>query len=182
MIQERSLAGTGESASQSIIAQSMDEFEAELGRRAKVPADRLDAILRFNGRQVRVEAEAVSAILKRFASAVVDAMDNPQGIDRFLQELDLKAVSRDHNWRTIFAELRTRDNRFENHKRVLLIKYLQYLSFRKKLLDYICERKTGLEETNNNPELTIFLSPADPSRLWGGRVRPLSFRGTCSVS
>ncbi len=151
-------------ASGSIETQSMDEFEAELARRAKVPADKLEEILRYDERQVRVEAEAVSAILKRFAGAVVDSMDNPGGVDHFLRELDLKVVSRDHHWRTIFAELRTRDKRFEHHKRVLLIKYLQYLSFRKKLLDYIYERKTGLEETDNHPDLTIFPAPGDPSR------------------
>ena len=148
----------------SIATQSMEEFETELARRAKVPADKLEEILRYDERQVRVEAEAVPAILKRFAGAVVDSMDNPGGVDHFLRELDLKVVSRDHHWRTIFAELRTRDKRFEHHKRVLLIKYLQYLSFRKKLLDYIYERKTGLEETDNHPDLTIFPAPNDPSR------------------
>lgn len=173
MIREESSTGTGSSAGESIVTQSMDEFEAELARRAKVPADKLDEYLRCSESQIRVEAEAVSSILKRFASAVVDSMDNPNGVDRFLRELDLKAVSRDHHWRTIFAELRTRDKRFESHKRVLLIKYLQYLSFRKKLLDYIYERKTGLEETNAHPDLTIFPAPGDPTRN-AGKGRPAS--------
>lgn len=158
-----------------ISTQSMDQFEADLARRAKVPAPKLDELMQRDEGTIAREAEAVTAILKRFARAVVDSMDDPGGVDQFLRELDLKAISRDHHWRTIFAELRDRDTRFEQHKRVLVIKYLQYLSFRKKLLDYIHERKMGLEQTNQHPDLTIFPAPGDPSRASvHGPSRPLS--------
>lgn len=148
---------------------ALDDFEADLARRSKVPAPRLDELMRQDEIQIRSETEAVSAILKRFARAVVESMDDPQGADAFLRDLDLTAISRDHHWRSIFAELRARDKRFEQHKRVLLIKYLQYLSFRKKLLDYIQERKAGLEQTASHPDLTIFPSPEDPTRMRPGR-------------
>ena len=150
-----------------ISTNSMDDFEAELARRANVPTPKADALMQAEEATIRREVEAVTKILKRFASAVVDSMDDPQGVDRFLRELDLKAISRDHQWRTIFAELRELDGRFENHKSVLVIKYLQYLSFRKKLLDYIYERRLGLLETNQHPDLTIFPAPGDPARRDG---------------
>ena len=173
---EQSGITTDAAAAKGLLAtNSMADFEAELARRAKVPAPKLQELLRNNEGQIRQEAEAVTTILKRFAGAVVDSMDNPDGVGSFLRALDLKAISRDHHWRTIFAELRTRDKRFEQHKRVLVIKYLQYLSFRKKLLDYIYERKVGLEETNNHPDLTIFPAPSDPHRLSGGAVPASEF-------
>jgi hypothetical protein len=157
-----------------ISTDSMDAFEADLARRAKVPAPKLDELMQRDEATIAREAEAVAAILKRFARAVVASMDDPGGVDQFLRELDLKAISRDHDWRTIFAELRDRDDRFEQHKRILVIKYLQYLSFRKKLLDYIHERKLGLEETAQHPDLTIFPAPSDPSRASAvGASRPL---------
>ena len=55
----------------------------------------------------------------------------------------------------------------KKHKSVLVIKYLQYLSFRKKLLDYIYERRLGLLETNQHPDLTIFPAPGDPDHRDG---------------
>ena len=172
---EETSYNASEAPEESIVTQSVEAFEAELTRRAKVPSNKLEELLRYDESQIRGEAEAVSSILKRFARAVVDSMENPEGVEHFLAELDLKAVSRDHHWRTIFAELRSRDKRFEHHKRVLLIKYLQYLSFRKKLLDYIYERKTGLEDTDNHPDLTIFPSPNDPvrERSPSGTAKPL---------
>ena len=164
MREEASPAMERQGDSGSIVTQSMEEFEAELARRANVPSAKLEELMRYDERQIWGESEAVTAILKRFAAAVVDSIENPDGVEHFLRELDLKVVSRDHHWRTIFAELRARDKRFEHHKRVLLIKYLQYLSFRKKLLDYIYERKTGLEDTDKHPDLTIFPSLNDPAR------------------
>jgi hypothetical protein len=163
----RETVGAAESTtpeSLSIDTNSMEQFEAELAKRAKVPAPKLDELIQNDESVIRREAEAVTNILKRFAGAVVDSMDDPEGVDRFLRELDLKAISRDHHWRTIFAELRDRDKRFEQHKRILVIKYLQYLNFRKKMLDYIHERKLGLEETHQHPDLTIFPSPDAASR------------------
>ena len=175
MHEDTSLSDAQAAPEESIVTQSMEAFEAELTRREKVPSEKLEEILRYDEAQVRREAEMVSSILKRFAQAVVDSMENPDGVERFLSELDLKAVSRDHHWRAIFAELRNRDKRFEHHKRVLLVKYLQYLSFRKKLLDYIYERKTGLEQTEKHPDLTIFPASGDPmrERTPSGVAKPL---------
>lgn len=167
-----SASGSAASEPVSISTTSMEEFEAELARRTKVPAPTIDELMKTDDATIRREADAVSKILKRFASAVVDSMDDSQGFDRFLRELDLKAISRDHNWRTIFYELRNLDGRFEQHKCVLVIKYLQYLSFRKKLLDYIHERKLGLVETNQHPDLTIFPEPGDPARR-DGAAQPI---------
>ena len=96
----------------------MDDFEAELARRANVPTPKADALMQTEEATIRREVEAVTKILKRFASAVVDSMDDPQGVDRFLRELDLKAISRDHQWRTISFSVRELDGQFEKHESV----------------------------------------------------------------
>ena len=125
------------------------DFESSLSPRTKVPAERLSDFLGWNENKVRREAKVVSRILKRFAGAVVQSMEHPDSMDDFLIELDLKTISRDHDWRAIFATVRNHEgDDASQYKRAVLIKYLQYLSFRKRLLDYIHVRKAGLEETD----------------------------------
>ena len=113
----------------------------------------------------------MTRILRRFADAVVESMDAPRTMDDFLAELDLKTISRDHDWRAIFSTVRGRDDEDSpQFKRAVLIKYLQYLSFRKRLLDYIHARKAGLEETDElSSELTRV--PAAPGSRDGAVVR-----------
>ncbi|MGK0173068.1 MAG: hypothetical protein ACI9W2_004812 [Gammaproteobacteria bacterium] len=96
---------------------------------------------------VHVEYERVSRTLLRFAQAVVDAMESPRCAHSFLQRLDLRSVSRDHNWRRIFAEIVDLDLCFDGHKRALLTRYLQFLSERKRLLAYVEAQHAGLEIT-----------------------------------
>lgn len=96
---------------------------------------------------VRVESDRIARTLTRFAEAVVDAMESPRCAHDFLQQLDLRSISRDHNWRRIFTELVDRDPCFDGHKRTLIIRYLQFLSERKRLLDYVEAQHAGLEET-----------------------------------
>jgi len=124
-------------------------FEERLTARTKVPSERLSDFLDWNDEKVRQEAKVVTRILKRFADAVVQSMEDPDSMGDFLAELDLKSISRDHDWRALFSEVRTHTGGdARQYQRAVLIKYLQYLSFRKRLLDFIHVRKAGLEETD----------------------------------
>jgi len=128
---------------------TLHSFEARLSTRTKVPSERLGDFLGWSEDHVRREAKVVNQVLKRFAEAVVRSMEEPDSMDGFLQELDLKTISRDHDWRAIFSTLRGQQGvDSDQYKRAVLIKYLQYLSFRKRLLDFIHARKAGLEETD----------------------------------
>ncbi len=139
----------------------LQEFEARLDARTKVPSERLPEFLNWSDKKVRREARQVTQILKRFAEAVVQSLENGNRLNDFLTALDLKTVSRDHDWRTIFATLRGRcEARDEPYKRAMFIKYLQYLSFRKRLLNHIHARKAGLQETD---ELSLELRGAAPA-------------------
>lgn len=126
---------------------SLADFEKGLSARTKVPPDRLEEYYSWSEARIRQEVDATARILKRFAEAVVNSMDDPRSTSDFLTELDLQTIARDHDWREIFSALRGHADTYQGHKRALLVKYLQYLSFRKKLLSFIHAKKSGLDET-----------------------------------
>ena len=136
------------------------EFESRLADRTKVPAERLHEFLNWPIYKLRRESEHVSRVLKRIAEAVVNSMENPASTNAFLRDLDLKSISRDHDWRAIFSTIRAHEGGYDSYKRTVLIRYLQYLSFRKRLLEYIYTRKQGFDEVDSYAdELTEYPSP-----------------------
>jgi hypothetical protein len=143
---------------------ALDQFESKLAERTKVPSERLPEFFSWETDKIRRESDIVSRILKRFAEAVVDAMEEPEKADEFLRSLDLKAISRDHDWRTIFSTIRSQEIDCGEYQRAVLIKYLQYLSFRKRLLDFIMMRKQGLEETDGYETQTHHQPPGDATQ------------------
>ena len=144
--------------------EAMQEFEDHLSHCTKVPSERLGDFLGWSEDKVRAEAKLVTRILKRFAEAVVHSMEDPDSMRGFIADLDLKTISRDHDWRAIFASLRSQPGDARQQQRAVLIKYLQYLSFRKRLLDFIHARKAGLEETDDlSSELTRMPGSDEPS-------------------
>ncbi len=135
-------------------------FESRLAFRTKVPAERLHEFLNWPVYKLRRESEHVSRVLKRIAEAVVNSMENPASTNAFLRDLDLKSISRDHDWRAIFSTIRAHEGGYDGYKRTVLIRYLQYLSFRKRLLEYIYTRKQGYDEMDSySDELTEYPSP-----------------------
>lgn len=136
-------------------APDLSHFERSLQARTKVPLDRLDQYLGLSDQDLRQEVHGVARILKRFAEAVSASVEDPTSAGDFVRELDLRSVSRDHDWRAIFTELREHGGGYEGHKRAAIVKYLQYLSFRRKLLGFIYARRAGLEQTDEFSELAL---------------------------
>jgi hypothetical protein len=124
-----------------------DHFEAMLASRTKVPVERIAEYSAWSPERFQEELTFLNDVLKRFARAVVDAMEAPASADAFIRELDLKEISQDHSWRAIFSTIRAQDAWNEDHKRTVLVKYLQYLGFRKRLVEFISARQGNLEET-----------------------------------
>jgi len=149
-----------DASSEGMIQDGPTDFEARLAFRTKVPAERLHEFLNWPIYKLRRESEHVSRVLKRIAEAVVNSMENPASTNAFLRGLDLKSISRDHDWRAIFSTIRAHESGYNGYKRTVLIRYLQYLSFRKRLLEYIHTRKQGFDEVDANAdELTQYPSP-----------------------
>lgn len=156
-------------------------FESRLAARTRVPAEKLSEYMGWKPEKVQSEARYVTGILKRFAAVVVKSVDDPQSVNSFLAELDLKIISRDHDWRAIFSTLRGQNPAKSSHYgRAAMIKYLQYLSFRKQLLEYIYTRRAGLEETD---ELAADLThiPAYEGSFGEDRVQVNALRSINSV-
>jgi hypothetical protein len=120
--------------------------------------------------------------LKRIAEAVVNSMENPASANAFLRSLDLNSISRDHEWRAIFSTIRAHEGGYDGYKRTVFIRYLQYLSFRKRLLEYIHTRKRGFDdEESNADELTGFPRPpagVNPGGESEGADRPVTANGS----
>ena len=124
-----------------IVSSNLSEFVSHLSSRTRVPSHRLEEYLTWPDQELRKEVQTVSKLLRRFSTAVVSSMEDTGSIDVFWQEVDLKSISRDHDWRSIFSSLRHAGLSHLEHKRAVLVKYLQYLTFRKRLLELICLRK-----------------------------------------
>lgn len=130
--------------------------ESELSSRTRVPTDQLGSYLSLSEHRLRQEVEAVTTILKRFAKAVADVSTEPRDANSFLRDLDLKSISQDHDWRKIFSALKSNHEHNDEYKKTVLVKYLQFLSFRKRLFEFVHARKTGLEETATISRSAIF--------------------------
>lgn len=131
-----------------LVLGSASEFAQRLEPYTQLPSERVEEFLGWSEQEIRHEARSVTEVLKRFAEAVAQSMGGQTGLDDFLIQLDLRIISRDHDWRTIFAAMRdyqAPDSGALKHTTVA--KYLQYLSFRKRLLDFIYLRKSALAET-----------------------------------
>ena len=151
-------------SSEGVFAEPAGDLEELLSSRLSRPED-LMTYLSASPAWVRREARRTQKILNRFAEAVVDAMESPGRAEDFLRRLDLRSIQRDHNWRRIFSELADRTPRVEGHRRAVIIRYMQYLSERKRLLDYVEAQFGGLEETmGEKPDPGGAPSQGDPER------------------
>ena len=127
--------------------QSVAAFELSLQGRTKVPLTEVFALWEGELHALGEALDATNHILARFARAVSDAAESDAAADDFLRELDLKLISEDHNWRAIFSTIRHQKIWTADHKRTALESYLQYLGFRKRLLNFIIDRQANLAET-----------------------------------
>lgn len=136
---------------------SGSQLEAALAGRTKVPVERIAEYSSWPQERFRRELEEVNTILKRFAGAVAEAMEEPATAADFLAHLDLKLISQDHDWRAIFSTLMDQADISLDDKRVLLVRYLQYLGFRKRLVEFIFSRQGSLGETRVLNDVTTGL-------------------------
>lgn len=150
---------------ETVVSSDIREFVSNLSSRTKVPSHRLEEYLTWPDQELRQEVQAVSKLLRRFSAAVVNSMEDTASIDAFWQEVDLKSISRDHDWRSIFSSLRHAGLSHVEHKRAVLVRYLQYLTFRKRLLELICLREADSKSLlNNAPDPVPASTIADSGR------------------
>ena len=144
--------------------ESTRSVETCLTNRTSVPEDRAALMRTWSASELEINTRTVGQIIKRFAQAVADAVENPRTTDDFVRALDLKSISRDHEWRTIFSVLKGCDEEYKNDRAVAIRQYLQYLCSRKELLDFICASRQQLEETNEHETVLAYSQDAVDKR------------------
>ena len=145
---------------------ALHEFEAALSTRTQVSDGQAERLRALPLGDLDREARAGAEIIKRLGDAVSAAMREPERATSFLETLDLRIVTRDHDWRAIFGALREQAGGDSQHMRVALWNYLAYLCSRRDLIEQVLEQRRALECTDEHPALEL-----DPQPLASGLVR-----------
>lgn len=75
---------------------------------------------------------------------IVSALSRPgNGVDAFLDQINLEDISDDHDWRAIFAALRALDGTGERYKKSALLKYVEYLTSGQEVIRTIRANRFG---------------------------------------
>ncbi len=134
-------ASRGGERLESVLGTSVQAFEENLSQRTKVPPERIVEFLSCSNAELEQQARVIEEVERRFAILLDRCEKEPDNLGPFMRALDPKAFSRDHDWRNLVLALSRQGAGYEIHKRVALTKYLEYLSFRKELLNFICSRR-----------------------------------------
>jgi len=130
---------------------SLQEFEDDLSQRTKVPPERIVEFLSCSNSELESQAQVIEDVEKRFFTLLERCEANPANIGPYMRALDPKTFSRDHGWRNLVQTLNAEAQGAEDFKRLALTKYLEYLSFRKELLHFICSRRSTASQVHEVP-------------------------------
>jgi hypothetical protein len=140
-----------------------------------MPKASKEGVKGWSTHRLQDHSRATAQIIRRFSAAVAEAMSDASSVDGFVRTLDLHVVSRDHDWRLVFAALQGESEDYEQHKLVALRRYLQYLYSRQDILAYVREQRAGLEETSERED------PTEPSATTLARLKRLPAAETVAV-
>ena len=128
-------------------ADRLADFEAELCERTRVPMQREFELAAMAPRELAEQAQSVRCLIDRIASVVSAAHADPGVARGFLERLDLKLVSRDHDWRAVFRGLLDAPPGTERFHLAALARYRQYLEARSELVERLLRQQEALQET-----------------------------------
>ena len=123
---------------------SPDDFAFALTGRAGVPGTKITALVKLSTVALRREAEAIRHIEQMFNDALNGSLTDVTSIGPFLRDLDPNSISNDHDWRGVMQSLNQTNHRFEEFKKIALVKYVQYLAARREAITAIyTDRQTS---------------------------------------
>jgi len=162
---------------------ALGALESALSARTEVSATQAERLRALPLGDLDREARAGAEIVKRLADAVTAAMYEPRQAVSFLQALDLRVVTRDHDWRAIFGELREQAGGDGQRERVALWSYMAYLCSRRELIEHVLEQRRALEATHERPALELEPRPTGIVRLPKGEtvIVKLPYRGELTL-
>ena len=110
------------------------DFEFALGGRTSLPSDKISRLVGMSDDDLLREAEGIRKLEKRFSEILSSAMQSTTKLGPILKALDMSLVTQDNDWRAIIETLNGADDKFEEHKRLALVKYMQYLQARQDVI------------------------------------------------
>ncbi len=110
------------------------EFEFCLDSRTEYPVGRIAELVDLSGDALRKRAAEIRTVEKRFADALARTIREPDAVGELLHSLVGKLFSQDHDWREIADCVAHQPPQFDAYKRLVLVKYLQYLGSRQEVL------------------------------------------------
>ncbi len=120
---------------------SLADFEFSLAGRTSVPEKKIATMVKFSIDELKKEARAIKNMEKRFISILSKSIEDPNGINRTLREIESHIFSQDHDWRSIIGALHNGGDELNEFRRVALAKYMQYLSSRQEIIRYLYYEK-----------------------------------------
>ncbi len=134
---------------------SVEDFEFALNGRTSIPAPKISEMVHLSSTELNDEALTIKNVETFFVSIIANFSKNPEGIDRELKETEPLVFSQDHAWRDIMAALNAADELLIEFKHIAVVKYLQYLSARQYLINFLHSEKNKPTSTTITDSMTI---------------------------
>lgn len=128
----------------SLCFQSLEEFKFSLDARVAVPAPRVAALIKLPLADLARESKAIKRVERHLLSILSRAPEATSGLRTRLKMTKPALFSRDNQWQMIFAALRAEDASLDEHRRLALIKYVQYLAARQEVTRELYREKKRL--------------------------------------
>lgn len=153
---------TLEIGDQTIAFNTLAEFEFALAGRTDVPSRKLAELAELTPEQLKHEAKAIKVVEQQFVEIMSRAMESPGAIAKLLRELDILVFSQDHSWRDIVRALNDKEQEYDELRRVVLVKYMQYLRSRQDMIKQAYKLKKRAAPANQEPDVMATMMSASP--------------------
>jgi hypothetical protein len=109
--------------------------------RTDVPAVKISELALLTGPELKREARSIKAVESQFVDILSKSLERPGSIAGLLKSVDIKVFSQDHDWREIVHDLADRGEEYDALRRIVLVKYMQYLTARQEVIKQIYKVK-----------------------------------------
>ena len=140
---------------QALHFETIEDFEFALHGRTSVPTRKVSEIVHLSVEQLNDESITIKNLESYFVEMAADAMRDPDSINQALKETEPLVFSQDHGWRDIIAALNQAKKPLTEYKQLAIAKYLQYLTARQELIQYLYSEKTKPSDNSITDSLTI---------------------------
>jgi len=110
------------------------ELEFCLDSRTHFPAARVAALIALPDADIRRQAEEIRRVQKRFAAVLARTIHQPERIGDLMLALGTRGFTQDHDWREIAESVAHQPPAYDAYKRLVLLKYIEYLGARHQVL------------------------------------------------